>query len=917
MEIHNALDIKKGKRQEYNKMGTLTQPIQFIPAKDKDDEWHSWNMDWFEWQGLKQLSRNARRLLKNYKLAKGIIDRSDYIVDDNNENSDIISALTEEDQTAFELKFYPIIPNVIKTLTSEFAKRNTKVTYRAVDDVSYNEMMEQRRSMIEKNLLQKAQMEMTSKLMEMGVDLGSEDAQQQLSPDNLKSLPEIEDFFRKKYTNIPEEWAQHQQEADYGRFYIDELEIQGFKDMLITDREFWHFRMDENDYSVELWNPVLTAYHKSPSTDYISNGNWVTNMEMLSVSDVIDKYGWLMTEEQHETLEQLYPIRSANYAVQGLQNDGSFYDGTKSHAWNTNMPSLAYRQYTSMFDNFINKGSDIVSWILGESEDFMDFGQSNLLRVTTVYWKSQVRIGHLTKIDENGEISEDIISEEYQITDKPIYNNAFIKDKDKTNLIFGEHIDWIWINQTRGGVKIGPNISTHWGMTSTDGLNPIYLGIGQNKMGVLKFQFKGDRSLYGCKLPVEGKVFSERNTRSVSLVDLMKPFQIGYNIVNNQIADILVDELGTIIALDQNSLPKHSMGEDWGKGNYAKAYVAMKNFSVLPFDTAIANTESGLAMQHMQVLNLEQTNRLMSRVQLANYFKAQAFENIGVTPQRMGQQIGQHDTATGIEQAVSGSYAQTEEYFIDHCDRLMPRVHQMRTDLAQYYQSNNPSIRLQYLTASEERVDFQINGTDLMLRDLNVFATTKANHRKVLEELRKLAMENNTSGASIYDLGNMLMAESIPEIQTVMKAAEEKTNKQRQEEQQHQQQLQQEAIQAQQQEQQMKMQFEADQNEKDRQADLLVAQIRAASSIPLDTKESDYNSYSKEMEGIRDSEQYQDQMSLKKQGEDNKMQQHSDKMDLEKQKLDLQKQISDNQLRVARENKNRFDKKTDNKNSKK
>ena len=29
---------------------------------------------------------------------------------------------------------------------------------------------------------------------------------------------------------------------------------------------------------------------------------------------------------------------------------------------------------------------------------------------------------------------------------------------------------------------------------------------------------------------------------------------------------------------------------------------------------------------------------------------------------------------------------------------------------------------------------FQINGTDLLLRDLNIFATTNANHRAILEQ---------------------------------------------------------------------------------------------------------------------------------------------------------------------------------------
>jgi len=158
-------------------------------------------------------------------------------------------------------------------------------------------------------------------------------------------------------------------------------------------------------------------------------------------------------------------------------------------------------------------------------------------------------------------------------------------------------------------------------MNNPGGFAPIYIGIDRNTIGPLKFQFKGDQSLYGCKLPVEGSVFSDRNTKSTALLDLMKPYQIGYNIVNNQIADILVDELGTVILLDQNALPRHSLGEDWGKGNLAKAYVAMKNFSMLPLDTSITNTENALNFQHFQKLDLEQTQRLMSRIQLSNYFK--------------------------------------------------------------------------------------------------------------------------------------------------------------------------------------------------------------------------------------------------------------------------------------------------------
>jgi hypothetical protein len=906
MQIYNALDLKSGKKADYNKMGTLTQPVQFISEKEKDEEWRSWNLDWLEFQGMKQLRRNARRLMKNYKLAKGIIDKADYIVEEDNEMADLIDTLTKEDESALELKFYPIIPNVINVLCNEFSKRSSRIMFKAMDDISHNEMMEEKRGMVEKVLLEDAERKMMMEMMAMGIELDSEEMQKGLAPESLQQLPEIEGFFRKDYKSMIEQWASHQMSVDEERFKLQELEERGFKDMLITDREFWHFKMNEDDYELELWNPLLTFYHKSPDVRYISQGNWVGKMDMMSVSDVIDKFGWMMNEEQMESLEAIYPVRSAGYAVQGYQNDGTYYDPTKSHDWNTQMPSLGYRQYTSLYDTKFGTG-DIVEWILSDSEDTVDFGKTHLLRVSTIYWKSQRKVGHLTKITEEGEIIQDIITEEYKVTDKPMYNTSIYKQKSKDNLIFGEHIDWIWINETWGGVKIGPNRPAFWGMNNPGGINPIYLGLNGGKPGRVPFQFKGDATLYGCKLPVEGSVFGDRNTRSISLVDLMKPYQIGYNIVNNQIADILVDELGTVIMLDQNSLPRHSMGEDWGKNNLAKAYVAMKNFQMLPLDTSITNTENALNFQHYQVLNLEQTNRLLSRVNLASYFKNQAFEVIGLNPQRMGQAIAQQ-TATGIEQAMSASYAQTEQYFIQHSDNLMPRVHQMRTDLAQYYHSNKPSVRLQYITSKDEKVNFEINGTELLMRDLNIFCTTKTNSRAVMEQLKQLAINNNTTGASIYDLGNVIKSESIAELTGVLKNAEQKVQSQKESEMQQQQEMQQQMIESQEKQKAMDLQFRGEQADMDRQTQLTVAEIRAAGyGATVDINQNQVSDYQDALEGIRQEQRYQDQMNLKRESEMTKKEQGNQKLQIERESLQARKEIADKQLQIAKENKNKYD----------
>ena len=907
MQIYNALDLKAGKKADYNKMGTLTQPIQFLAEKEKDEEWRAWNLDWLEFQGMKQLKRNARRLMKNYKLAKGIIDKADYIVEEDNEMADLIDTLTKEDESALELKFYPIIPNVINVLTNEFSKRTSKIMFRAIDDISYNEMLEEKRSMVEEYLLQQAQQKVLIQMINQGLDPESEEAQQMLNPEQLKTLPEIEGYFKKDYRSMIEEWATHQMKVDTEKFGLQELEERAFRDMLITDREFWHFKMNEDDYEVELWNPLLTFYHKSPDVRYISQGNWVGKMDMMSVSDVIDKYGWMMGQDQLEALEAIYPVRSAGYAVQGYQNDGTYYDPTKSHDWNTQMPSLGYRQYASLYDTKFGSG-DIVEWILSDSEDTVDFGKTHLLRVSQIYWKSQRKVGHLTRITEEGETIQDIISEDYKITEKPQYNTVVYKQKTKDNLIYGEHVDWIWINETWGGVKIGPNRPAFWGMNNPSGINPIYLGLNGGRPGKIPFQFKGDSTLYGCKLPVEGSVFGDRNTRSTSLVDLMKPYQIGYNIVNNQIADILVDELGTVIMLDQNALPRHSLGEDWGKNNLAKAYVAMKNFQMLPLDTSITNTENALNFQHYQVLNLEQTNRLLSRVNLATYFKNQAFEVVGLNQQRMGQQIAQQQTATGVEQAMNASYAQTEQYFTQHSDYLMPRVHQMRTDLAQYYHSKKPSLRLQYITGNDEKINFQMNGTDLLMRDFNIFCTTKTNQRNVMEQLRQLAINNNTTGATIFDLGNVIKSESIAELTGVLKSAEEKANALKQQEQEAQQKMQEEMLASQERQKQMDIQFKAEQADLDRQNNITLAEIRSAGyGAMMDIDKNQVSDYQDVLANIQKQQSYQDTMSFKREQEVNKNATNAQKLDIERQKLQTQKEIADKQLQIAKENKNKYD----------
>jgi hypothetical protein len=279
----------------------------------------------------------------------------------------------------------------------------------------------------------------------------------------------------------------------------------------------------------------------------------------------------------------------------------------------------------------------------------------------------------------------------------------------------------------------------------------------------------------------------------------------------------------------------------------------------------------------------------------------------------MGQQLSQ-TTATGVEQAMAASYAQTEIYFIQHCDYLMPRVHQMRTDLAQYYNSTKPSTRLSYITGADEKVNFEIEGTDLLMRDLNIFATTTANHRAVLEQLKQMAMQNNTTGASIYDLGKVVQSDSIAELNNALKDSEQKQQDQKQQEMQQAQQMQEQQLQAKAQEEKLKRDFDMAEAEKNRQRDILIAEIRAAGyGAAVDVNENQMSDYQDAMKDIRQSEQYQEQNSLQREKQAGENMRQSQKMDIEREKIQAQREIADKQLQIARENKNKFDSKSEKK----
>ena len=68
----------------------------------------------------------------------------------------------------------------------------------------------------------------------------------------------------------------------------------------------------------------------------------------------------------------------------------------------------------------------------------------------------------------------------------------------------------------------------------------------------------------------------------MSLVDMMKPHQIGYNVAMNQLYQISEKEIGMFVVMDVNMFPNN---KDWGgQDAWGKWMLMAKAYGLLPAD---------------------------------------------------------------------------------------------------------------------------------------------------------------------------------------------------------------------------------------------------------------------------------------------------------------------------------------------
>ena len=478
------------------------------------------------------------------------------------------------------------------------------------------------------------------------------------------------------------------------------------------------------------------------------------------------------------------------------------------------------------------------------------------------YWISKRKIGKLIYIDEMGNEQSMLVDETYKSGTLPTQQS----------------LEWGWINEWYQGTKIGPDI----------------------------YHIKPFKLLNYC--PIIGTTYEVKNTEARSLVDLMKPFQVIYNVCMNQLYKLLEKEMGKVqlMSLRHIPIPKDGDAQDaldiWE--------MEARNRGVVFIDDSPENLKSPSSFNQFQALDLTRTQEIQSRYTLAQQIKQECWELVGMSRQRMGS-IAASESATGTNTAMQQSYSQTEPLFVAH-EYVLGQLYQSIIDAALYVESSKPESTLSYITGEGESAFVQVNGSDLKFRDLKVFLTNRPEDTQMFNELRQLSQALIQNGGTLYDVVELYTTKSMRDMKKTFKdlrdrqiAQQEQGQQLEQQKLQQQQQATQAQIQSAQEMQQATQAHDDYQNELDRLNKKEIALIQAYGrndNAMIDEDQSGTadalemaNLGMEQSKALKDYELRMNEINSKNAGD-------AQKLEIEREKIKLGRENMANDLAVAKEN---------------
>jgi len=487
----------------------------------------------------------------------------------------------------------------------------------------------------------------------------------------------------------------------------------------------------------------------------------------------------------------------------------------------------------------------------GIDHNVFSFNSQHSYTVVTSYWQSKKKIFKRTYLDEEGFQQEMFVSEDYKM------------DKTLGDVMLEE----LWINEWWRGIKIGADIYVN--------VEPLE---------------------FTQQAPIVGIINTTRNTQGKSLLDLLKPYQVLYNICMNQLWELLEKEIGVVFLGDLKVVPKKDSQDPietmlWNA----------KNRGTLLIDTSIENTGGAVQFNQFSRLDLTRSQEIQARIQLAQQLRLEAYELVGLTRQRLGNSQAS-DTATAANNALIQSFAQTETWFAWH-DNILQKVYQTILDMAQYIELQKPTSTLNYLNSELETVFLQVSKNEL-LHELFVFVSSYAEDKVTLEQMKQLAQPAMQNGAELSEMVDLFTANSERSLRKTLADVQKRKEAIRQQEQA----IQQQQLEQQQSQFEQKMQMDAAQKAEDARREDMNKQLDRENKLQVVQLQGIANegSYSPDVDttGLL-IEQTKIAQDISKQTFEKVTK--NKELSLKEKELSLKEKDIDTKLKIAQTNKNKYD----------
>jgi hypothetical protein len=840
-------------------------PDQFKTEKEKMDEsWIKNTMDYFANKAYAEYVKSRDTFVKNYDLVKGILRREDFYVEP--EVRSFTDVLTADLDLPAYVKHYSIMTTPINELVGEISKRPDAFRVKAFDDDSKSEELEFKTQLLQDYVISQAKRKIMEQAALDGEDISDEELQE-------KTLEQVKDELD-NYTSVAEKWANHVLTAEKAEFVLKEKSEDAFRDLLISAREFYHVYEDNSKtgFNIEVANPKNTFFLTTPDRKYISDptgrnqGAYAAGtVQVMELSEIIESIPDLTKEEIDHLRSSLQDYGLINVRESNLGNPNAI-PGNDSIQYDTYDPLVL--QTRMIIESEMKENNDGLKDFLGLTSNVSSFGYKYV--VVRTYWISKKKIGKVIYLDELGNEQSMLVDEEYKSGTIPTQQS----------------LEWGWINQWYQGIKIGPDI----------------------------YHIKPFKLLPYC--PIIGQVFEVKNTEAKSLVDMMKPFQVIYNVCMNQLYKLLEKEVGKVQLMSIRHIPIPKDGDAQDALDIWE--MEARNRGVVFVDDSPENLKSPSSFNQYTSLDLTRTQEIQARYTLAQQIKNECWELIGMSRQRLGS-VQASESATGTNTAIQQSYAQTEPLFVAH-EYVLGQLYQAIIDASLYIESQKPQSTISYITSEGESAFVSVNGTDLRFRDLKVFLTNRPEDRQMFTEIRGLSQAVIQNGGSLHDVIELYSTNSMRQMKNVFKTLKKRQEsiqntqlQQKQQELEQQQQIAQAQIEAAQQQAAEKTANDNYQAELDRINKKEIALIAAESKGgPLSDVDSSGSPDVLEIDKLAlDQAKAQRDYQSKMMDIQSKNQLAAQKLEIEKEKLKVARENQANDLKVAQINaKNRASKKT-------